>query len=207
MKTLKELKDELDNFDSSINQHIQNLDDKFNEKWEKKFNEQLSQIQQMKNNSNLSNIPINNIRNNNIQNNNIQNINIINNNDNNDYNDNYDINDINNINDNNNNDNNQIFEDYENLRKQKINFDNINNPPLIKLLFIDDTNPLVNLVLQCISNIKTLVLYYFNPKKEEKILLKANNDPNNCYLGPSFLKLLDHLWKSNQKEYDTTEMF
>ena len=117
VKTLKELKDELDNFDSSINQHIQNLDDKFNEKWEKKFNEQLSQIQQMKNNSNLSNIPINNIRNNNIQNNNIQNINIINNNDNNDYNDNYDINDINNINDNNNNDNNQIFEDYENLRK------------------------------------------------------------------------------------------
>ncbi len=146
VETLKVLKNELDNFDTTINQHIQKIDDKFNEKWEKKFNDQLSQIQQMKNNSNLSNIPINNN-----QNNNIQNINIINNN-----NDNYnDIND--------NNDNNQIFENYENLRKKVIKIDDMQEPPLIKLLYIDGTNPLVNIVLQCISNIKTLVSYYFNP--------------------------------------------
>ena len=100
----------------------------------------------------------------------------------------------------------QMIEKKENLRKKVININNIQDPPLIKLLFIDDTNPLVNIVLQCISNIKTLVSYYFNPKKEEKILHKAKIDPNNCYLGPSFLKLLDYLWKSKQKEYYPEEI-
>ena len=41
----------------------------------------------------------------------------------------------------------------------------------------------------------------FIPIKEVKILTKSKDSPNNTYLGPSFLKLLDHLWKSNKKEF------
>ena len=44
-------------------------------------------------------------------------------------------------------------------------------------------------------------MYYLNPIKEDKILKISKENPNKAYLGPSFLKLLDHLWKSNQKEY------
>jgi hypothetical protein len=44
------------------------------------------------------------------------------------------------------------------------------------------------------------------PEKEIKILKKSKNDPVNNYLGPSFLKLLDYLWKSNQKEYSPNEI-
>jgi hypothetical protein len=46
-----------------------------------------------------------------------------------------------------------------------------------------------------------------NLKKENKILQKSKDNPNNNYLGPSFLKLLDHLWKSNQKEYEPIEIY
>ena len=92
-------------------------------------------------------------------------------------------------------------ENDDNLRKQIIDVDHMQNPPLINLLFIKDTNPLVNIVLYCLSNIKTLIRYYFNPKKEEKILYKVRTDPINCYLGPSFLELLDNLWKGKKKEY------
>ena len=45
-----------------------------------------------------------------------------------------------------------------------------------------------------------------NPEKEESILKKSKDDHNNIYLGPSFLTLLDHLWKSNQKEYAPIEI-
>jgi hypothetical protein len=80
------------------------------------------------------------------------------------------------------------------------------NPPLIHLLFTEGTNPLVNIVLQCICNIKTLISYYFNPNKEAKILSKAKNEPDGAYLGPSFLKLLDYLWKNDKKEYCPEEI-
>jgi hypothetical protein len=45
-----------------------------------------------------------------------------------------------------------------------------------------------------------------NPIKENKILKKSKENPNNNYLGPSFIKLLDHLWKSNKKEYCPNEI-
>ena len=45
-----------------------------------------------------------------------------------------------------------------------------------------------------------------NPVKENKILNKSNNDPHNDYLGPLFLNLLDHLWKSNRKQYSPKEI-
>ena len=45
-----------------------------------------------------------------------------------------------------------------------------------------------------------------NPDKEKKILQKSKNNPHGDYLGPSFLKLLDYLWKSNQNEYSPNEI-
>ena len=40
----------------------------------------------------------------------------------------------------------------------------------------------------------------------QKIIEKSKNDPHNDYLGPSFLNLLDYLWKSNQNEYSPKEI-
>jgi hypothetical protein len=71
---------------------------------------------------------------------------------------------------------------------------------------LNNTNPLINLVLQCISNIGTLIAYYFNPAKEQKILQKSIANPNRKFLGPSFLKLLDNLWKSDKEEYSPKEI-
>ena len=81
-----------------------------------------------------------------------------------------------------------------------------NNPPLVILTELNNINPLINLILQCISNIQDLVMYYFNPQKEEKILKKSKDNPNNKYLNPSFLKLLDNLWKGSKKEYSPREI-
>ena len=92
------------------------------------------------------------------------------------------------------------------LRKKEINIDNLNKPTLVYLTLLQNTNPLINIILQCLSNIKDIVCYYLNPIKEYRILKKSKDNPNNNYLGPSFLKLLDHLWKSNQKEYSPLEI-
>ena len=79
-------------------------------------------------------------------------------------------------------------------------------PPITKLVLLKDTNPLINIILQCLSNIKDLIAYYLNPVKETKILKKSKNNPGNNYLGPSFLNLLDHLWKSNKNEFSPKEI-
>ena len=88
----------------------------------------------------------------------------------------------------------------EELRKKPIHFNELKSPPLVKIVSFD-TNFFINLILYSLSNIQTLIAYYFNPEKEEKIKKKSKENPNNAYLGPSFLKLLDHLWKSLDKEY------
>jgi len=106
----------------------------------------------------------------------------------------------NNINNNNN------FESDEFLRKQKVDFSKFNNPPLLTLLEQNNTNQLINLILRCLSNLIAILPYYFNPNKEEKILKKSKEDPNGAYLGPSFLKLLDNMWKSSKLEYCPMEM-
>ena len=100
-----------------------------------------------------------------------------------------------------NSNNNNNFESDEFLRKKKVDYSKFNNPPLIIFIEQDNTNQLVNLILRCLSNILTILPYYFNPSKEEKILKKSKEDPNGAYLGPSFLKLLDNIWKSSKKEY------
>ena len=197
-ETLKDLKIGIDKYNNSINSHIDDLDKKFNEKWNKKFNE-LSKIDLLKNqnNNNMNiihkNVNLNNNPGNNRINNNINNFN---------------DNDLNRNKNNfiiiNNNDN--VHEDDEELRKKEIDIDNLNKPTLVYLTLLQNTNPLINIILQCLSNIKYIVCYYLNPIKENKILKKSKENPNNNYLGPSFLKLLDHLWKSNQKEYSPMEI-
>ena len=97
--------------------------------------------------------------------------------------------------------NNNDVDNYQNLRQKIIDFNKMKNPPLSNLVLLEDVNPLINIILQSLSNIRHLACYYLNPEKEIKILKKSKNDPVNNYLGPSFLKLLDYLWKSNQKEY------
>ena len=111
------------------------------------------------------------------------------------------INQNNNMNFQINSNNNNNFESDEFLRKKKVDYSKFNNPPLIIFIEQDNTNQLVNLILRCLSNILTILPYYFNPNKEEKILKKSKEDPNGAYLGPSFLKLLDNIWKSSKKEY------
>ena len=111
------------------------------------------------------------------------------------------INNMNNIINYNNN-----FESDEFLRKKPFDLKQINNPSLIILLESNNTNQLINLILRCISNIATILAYYFNPEKEKKILKKSKDDPNGAYLGPSFLKLLDNIWKSSKKEYCPNEL-
>ena len=130
---------------------------------------------------------VNNINNMNIQNNNINNMS----NQNNMNNSNYNINNL---------------ESDESLRKKPIDLKQIHNPSLIILLEPNNSNQLINIILRCISNLSTILAYYFNLKKEEKILQKSKEDPNGAYLGPSFLKLLDNLWKSSKKQYCPMEL-
>ena len=126
-------------------------------------------------------------------------------------------NDMNNLNHQNNNMNfidndtpnniniNDNFESDE-LRKQKVDFSKFSNPPLITLVESNNTNQLINLIFRCLSNILTILPYYFNPNREKIILKKSREDPNGVYLGPSFLKLLDNIWKSSKKEYYPVEL-
>ena len=181
---IEKLKEELSKNEQDINNYLKDLDKKIEEKCSNISNDKINQINNMSNNVDLNN-DIKNIK---IDNN----INNINNNN------------INNIS--NDNINNIKNEENEELRKKHIDLSQFKSPPLVRLLLSDDNNPLINLILQCLSNIKTLILYYFNDKKEEKILKKSKENPNETCLGPSFLKLLDHLWKSNNNEYSPKEI-
>ena len=147
-ETLKDLKIEITNFNNSINNHIDDLDKDFEEKWNKKFENEMSKIEILKKQ--------NNDKNNNEQNdfNNNEDINIINNK-NNKYNDINDYKDYieKDFNINNNVDDND-FEDDEKLRKKDIDFGNLNKPTLNYLILQQNENPLINIILQCLSNIK-----------------------------------------------------
>ena len=152
---LIDLKNEMKNFDESLEKHIQFLDTEFS----KKFDNQVSELE--------------------------QNTGVI-------------------INNKINNQNNNSFKEDEILRKQPIDIKTINFPSLKKLILPPDSNQLINLIFYCLVNIKTLILYYFNPEKEKKIMWNSNGKPN--ILGSSFLKLLDNYWKSKSNEYTPTEI-
>ena len=169
----------------------------------------------MNNNNNNNNNIYNNVNNNvnnNIHNNNnpgdydnLLNTNVFGDNNNMDNMDNNDNNNNNEFNINNINNYNLEGND-DQLRKTMIDFNSFNKPPLVKLEMFNNTNSLINLILLCISNIKSLISYYFNPNKEQKILHKSKENPGIKFLGPSFLKLLDNLWKSQKKEYSPKEI-
>ena len=212
---LSKLKEKLSENEKNISNYLDDFNKKIEEIYTNISEDKLSQLNNTTNNdglnnNNIKNIKIDNNINNRIDNNNIK---IIINNDLNEIEkiNNIDNNNKNNINNNinfkvNNNINNIKKEKDEELRQKKIDLNQFNSPPLVKLLLSENINPLINLILQCLSNIKTLILYYFNDKKEEKILKKSKENPNKTFLGPSFLKLLDHLWKSNNKEYSPKEI-
>jgi len=92
----------------------------------------------------------------------------------------------------------------EMLRKLNIDIKSITKPSLKSLTVPQGSNPLINLILNCIINIKTLLLYYFNPVKQDKIMWKSKGNPN--ILGQGLLKLLDHFWKSQMNEYTPLEI-
>ena len=191
---LKELKIGINDYNSSIKSGIDILDKQFNDKWDKKFEDERSQLESLKNPNNSKNNNeenklkdnkedlINNNNNNNISGYNAKEIKIKT------------------------NTNNDHYEDDEKLRKKVIDLKNLKEPILNYLKLLKDTNPLINIILQCICNINEIIFYYLNPEKENKILKKSKENPNAIYLSPSFLKLLDHLWKSNQKEYEPLEI-
>ena len=55
------------------------------------------------------------------------------------------------------------------LRKKEINIEELKIPPLISLKKLDNTNYLINLILQYLSNVKLLVLYFLSQKNENKM--------------------------------------
>ena len=81
------------------------------------------------------------------------------------------------------------------LRKNFFDIDNATIPSLKILTLPEFGNPLINLFLYCSVNFRPLLWFYFRPANEERITRSPN------YLGPAFLKLFDHYWKSPTKEY------
>ena len=102
---------------------------------------------------------------------------------------------------------NQLINDNDDeLRKKIINFQNINSPILINLSNLNNTNYLINLILLCLSNFDSLTKYFLKPDNEEQILFRAKQNPTGIFLCPSYLKLLDHLWKGTKKVYEPSEI-
>lgn len=182
-KAIDTLNEELNIFDNNIKKHIEDLGREFDITWSQKFEKEMNQYEQI-----------------------INDINDQNNNKDNDLDDFCLFKDDDNIKNNNININNiNNFED-EDLGKKPIDLNNIKKQPTVILKELDKTNSLINLILQCLSNINKFISYYLNPNEEEKILLKSKQDPQATYLGPSLLKLLNNLWKSSKNVYSPNEI-
>ena len=102
------------------------------------------------------------------------------------------------------------FSDYEKrdnpyLNNQRVDIREVKKM-YVKLILLNDANPLINLIIQCLTNIKTFCAYYVNPEKEEKILSKSNKNPYDAYLGPAYLQLLKDIWGNQREEYSPTEI-
>ena len=126
-KAINSLNEELNIFDNNIKQHLEDLGKEFDITWSQKFEKEMNQYEQI-----------------------INGINDQNNNKDNDLDDFCLFKDDNNNINNNNIDNN--IED-EDLRIKPIDLKNIKNQPTIILKELDKTNSLINLILQCLSNI------------------------------------------------------
>ena len=79
------------------------------------------------------------------------------------------------------------------------------NPPLIGLQNIGSTC-YMNATLQCFSNTEVLTNYFLNEKNYDKIYNNniAKHNPQLLQLSPSYLELINNLWKSNKKDYPPT---
>ena len=102
------------------------------------------------------------------------------------------------------------FSDYEKkvnpyLNNQRVDIRKVKKM-YVKLTLLNDANPLINLIIQCLTNIKTFCAYYLNPEKEKKILSKSNKNPCDAYLGPAYLQLLKDIWGDQREEYSPTEI-
>jgi len=198
------------NFNNNSNNNYNNNNNSYNNNNNNNFNNSNNNNYNNNNNNNFNNSNNYNYNNNNNFNNNSNNYN---NNFNNNYNNNSYNNNNNNFNNNYNNNNNInfnnnniIIENDNILRKKQIDIYNLQNPSFVILVQFNDTNPLINIILQCLSNIKTLLAYYFNPEKETKILKRQMENPNGVYLGGAFLKFLDNIWKSSNNQYNPYEV-
>ena len=103
---------------------------------------------------------------------------------------------------------NQI-DDYTNAIENKvIKFDikKLKSPRLVKLPKTNDTNFLINLILQCLCNIKPLILYFLNPEKEEKIFKKSREDKTGTYLSPQFFDLIINVYKRSNNVYNPIKL-
>ena len=102
------------------------------------------------------------------------------------------------------------FSDFEKIFNPYLNFKRVDireiNKMYVKLILLNDANPLINLIIQCLTNIKTFCAYYLNPGKEEKILTKSKKNPSDAYLGPAYLQLLKDIWGNQREEYSPTEI-
>ena len=102
------------------------------------------------------------------------------------------------------------FSDYEKkvnpyLNNQRVDIRKVKKM-YVKLTLLNDANPLINLIIQCLTNIKTFCAYYLNPEKEKKILSKSKKNPCDAYLGPAYLHLLKNIWGDQREEYSPTEI-
>ena len=175
-KAINSLKEELNIFDNNIKQHLEELSKEFDITWSQKFENEMTQFEQIINGINENKETK-------------------------DLDDDFFLFKDDNIN---NNENDDIEE--ENLRSKPIDLKNIEVQPKVILRELNQTNSLINLILQCLSNIDKFVSYYLNPKNEEKILMKSKQNPNIPYLGPSLLKLLDNLWKGSKEVYSPNDI-
>ena len=91
----------------------------------------------------------------------------------------------------------------EDLRKEQIDFDRLEEskiPSLVNLEQLNNSNYLINLILLSLANMKKLIKYFLG-NNEDEVLFKSKRDPTGIYIAPSFLTLLDHIWKGSKKIY------
>lgn len=88
------------------------------------------------------------------------------------------------------------------LRKKPIDFKKLEElkiPSLVNLVQLNNSNYLINLILLSLANMKKLITYFLS--NEDTILFKSKRDPTGIYIAPSFLTLLDHIWKGSKNIY------
>lgn len=85
------------------------------------------------------------------------------------------------------------------IKKQKY-------PLLVDLPKTNDTNFLINLILQCLCNSKPLIHYFLNPERDKKIFKKLREDPSGTYLSPHFFYLIRNVCKNSNNVYNPIEL-